>query len=163
MSALSAGSAASDEPSEMMNSLSISDGQSPRQWSDPPVGVSSDIGVGEDAILEANLGDEDDTVANLLTEYRQCTDEEREVIVERIFCELSAFRRATNVMKRTGSLELSLTESLLELQKAILKVLECERCTLFVVDDRTRTSQRKKPRPPAAACSCGGVPSSGPS
>ncbi len=138
MSALSTGSVASDEPSEMMNSLSISE----EQWSDPPmlppVPQSSDIGMSEDAVLHANVGDEDDTVANLLTEYRQCTDEEREVIVERIFCELSAFRRATNVMKRTGSLELSLTESLLELQKAILKVLECERCTLFVVDDRTQ-------------------------
>ena len=129
----------SDAPSELMNSLSINGGD--RQWPEVPQreGLNSaDSGVGDDALLHANVGDEDDTVGNLLMEYRQCTEGEREVIVERIFCELSAFRRATNVMKKTGSLELSLTESLLELQKAILEVLECERCTLFVVDERTQ-------------------------
>ena len=61
----------SETPSELMNSLSIHGGD--RQWPEVPQreGLNSaDSGFGEDALLHANVGDEDDTVANLLTEFR---------------------------------------------------------------------------------------------
>lgn len=73
-----------------------------------------------------------------LGEFRSLAGSEREDVEERLFAELSAFRRATSVMRQTISTELSLTESLVELQKAILDVLCCERVTLFVVDERTK-------------------------